>query len=51
MLLSFCPIGYEEPKLLRLEAKVDGKPLPTADYIFKHFLEQASIHGKNMPFL
>ncbi|KAF7157169.1 hypothetical protein CNMCM6106_002251 [Aspergillus hiratsukae] len=49
--LSFCPVGYEEPKLLRLEAEADGEPLPIADYVFKHFLEQANIHGKNMPFL
>jgi hypothetical protein len=47
--LSFCPVGYEEPKLLRLEAQSDGEPLPIADYIFKHFLEL--VCGKNMPFL
>jgi hypothetical protein len=49
--LSFCPVGYEEPKLLRLEAEADGEPLPIADYVFKHFLEQANIRGRNMPFL
>jgi hypothetical protein len=49
--LSFCPVGYEAPKLLRLEAEADGEPLPISDYVFKHFLELASIRGKNMPFL
>jgi hypothetical protein len=47
--LSFCPVGYEEPRLLRLEAEADGEPLPITDYVFKHFLEL--VRGKNMPFL
>lgn len=47
--LSFCPVGYEEPKLLRLEAEADGEPLPIADYVFKHFLEL--VREKDMPFL
>ncbi|EAW18941.1 uncharacterized protein NFIA_088970 [Aspergillus fischeri NRRL 181] len=49
--LSFCPVGYEAPKLLRLEAEADGEPLPMSDYVFKHFLELASMRGKDMPFL
>ncbi|KAF7181452.1 hypothetical protein CNMCM7691_000670 [Aspergillus felis] len=47
--LSFCPVGYEEPKLLRLEAEADGEPLPITDYVFRHFLKL--VCEKNMPFL
>ncbi|GFF90185.1 hypothetical protein IFM60648_08978 [Aspergillus lentulus] len=47
--LGFCPVGYEEPKLLRLEAEADGEPPPIADYVFKHFLEL--VREKDMPFL
>ncbi|KAE8379148.1 hypothetical protein BDV26DRAFT_291601 [Aspergillus bertholletiae] len=49
--LSFCPVGHEEPKLLRLEAEAHGETLTVADYVFKHFLELANTRGKNMPFL
>lgn len=47
--LSFSPLGSERNKWAKRIAEAKGQPLPTTNYIFKHFLER--IRGKDVPFL